>query len=150
MGAQYVITTGLTALTAATAKTMVEVFPGANVPVTLKQLGVSSSYLTAGTPITCLVEIGTVTATGTGTGATANKWGIGAGAIAATCKVNDTVEPSGFSAIYGVELVFPAGPWEPIQFPLGSEPVFAISTKYAIRLTASAAASVIVNAVLEE
>lgn len=149
MAAQGVITTGLTSLSAAV-HTAIEIFPSANQPVTVKQLGVSSSYLTTGTPITCLVELGTVTATGTGTGATINKWGALTGTLQATCKVNDTVEPSGFSAIWGVELVFPAGPWEPIQFPLGAEPCFAVSTKYAIRLTPSATASFLVNIVLEE
>lgn len=149
MDNQYVITTGLTSLSAA-AHTAVEIFPAASTPATIKQLGVSSSYLTAGTPISCLVEIGTVTATGTGTGATANKWNPASGTIQATCKVNDTVEPSGFSAIWGVELIFPAGPWDPIQFPLGVEPCFAVSTKYAIRLTPSATASFIVNVVIEE
>ncbi|MGZ6852442.1 MAG: hypothetical protein ACXVGC_00005, partial [Mycobacteriaceae bacterium] len=66
MTAQYVINTGLTALTAATAKTLVEINTGANTPTELIALKVSSSYLTTATPITLTVELGTTTATGTG------------------------------------------------------------------------------------
>ena len=143
---QFVVTTGLTSNTAA-AHTAIEITPGGP-PVTVKQIGVSSSYLTTGTPITCLVELGTFTTTGTGTTATFNKWNAGAGTVQSSGKINDSAEPTGFSAVYGVELVFPAGPWEPIQFPLGVEPVF--TGKFAIRLTPSATASFITNLVIEE
>jgi len=51
----------------ATAKTMVEMNPGANLPAELISVDISSSYATSATPITLLVELMAYTGTGTGT-----------------------------------------------------------------------------------
>lgn len=149
MAVQYSVTTGLTALVAATAKTMIEINPGASIPVELCQLDVSSSYATAATPLTLLVELGTTTGTGTGSAYTPKRFGQSVGTALSTVKINDTVEPAGFAAVLAWELVLPTGPFSYL-WPLGREYFMPTSTFNAIRLTASAIASVIVNAVFEE
>lgn len=148
MSVQFTIPSGAITLVAATAKTAIELSMGANIPGEIIALDVSSSYLTAGTPIDLLVELGTITATGTGTAATPKRIGSAQGTALDTAKTNDTVEPSGFSQVEAWDLVLPTGPF-PYQWPLGREFYLAISTLYAVRLTASAACTVRANFVYE-
>jgi hypothetical protein len=152
--AQYIIHTGLTALTAATAKTLVEINTGANTPAELIAVKISSSYITTATPITLVVELGTITATGTGTSFTPKRAGQAVGVAQATVKINDTVEPSGFSVIDAWDLTLP-GDRVDYLWPLGREyflgPITGgTSALNAIRVTASAACSVRVTAWIEE
>lgn len=149
MTAQFVVTTGLTALTAATAKTLVEINPSANTPGELIALRVSSSYLTSATPISLVVEVGTATATGTGTGTTPKRAGQAAGTATATVKINDSVEPTSFTPVDVWDLVLPGDRLDYL-WPLGREYFLNTSTVNAIRLTASAACSCRVTAWFEE
>jgi hypothetical protein len=146
---QYSVSNGLTALAAATAKSIVEINPGSSIPAELVALDVSSSYLTSGTPISLLVELGTASATGTGSSYTPKKFGQAVGTALSTVKINDTVEPTSFVTAVAWELVIPAGPFC-YQWPLGREYFLAVSSVNVVRLTASAVCSVIVNAIFEE
>jgi hypothetical protein len=147
--AQFVVTTGLTALTAATARTVVEINPNANTPAELIALTVSSSYLTSATPLALVVEVGTATATGTGTANTPKRAGQAVGNAASTVKINDTVEPTGFAAVHVWDLVLPGDRLDYL-WPLGRELFLGTSTINAIRLTCSGAASVRTTAWFEE
>lgn len=149
MTVQYSVTTGLTSLTAATAKTMIEVNPSANVPAELISMDISSSYTTSATPITLLVELVSNTGTGTGTSYTPKRYGQAVGTAQSTVKINDTVEPSTPTVIAGWEIILPGGPFS-YQWPLGREYLLTTSSFNGIRLTASATCSAIVNAVIEE
>lgn len=135
MPVQYSVTTGLTALVAATAKTMIEVATTANTPAELVALSVSSSYLTTATPLTLTVELGTYSATGTGTAYTPKRVGAAAGASTSTAKINDTVEPAGFTQFHAWDLTLPGDRLD-YQWPLGREYMFIPSAFNGIRLTA--------------
>jgi len=145
---QYSVSTGANSFTAA-AHTAIEINPGSSLPAELIAMDVSSSYLTAGTPISVLVELVSNTAAGTGTSYTPKKFGQAVGTATATTKINDTVEPSTPTVVMGWELVFPAGPWS-YQWPLGREYFLGVSTFNAIRVTPSATITLVVNAVFEE
>jgi hypothetical protein len=147
--AQFVVTTGLTALAAATAKTLIEINPTANTPAELIALTVSSSYLTAGTPLSLVVEIGTAAATGTGTAFTPKRAGQAVGTAQSTTKINDTVEPTTFVAVHAWDLVLPGDRLDYL-WPLGREYFLNTSTINAIRVTCSAVASVRATAWFEE
>lgn len=154
MTAQYAIHTGLTALTAATAKTLVEINTGTGTPTELIKLGVSSSYLTTATPISLVVELGTTTATGTGTAFTPKRTGQAVGTAQSTVKINDTVEPSGFAVTHAWDLTLPGDRIDYI-WDLGREyflgPITnGTSALNAIRCTATGACSVRVMAWIEE
>ena len=149
MAVQFSVTNGLTALAAATAKTMVEMNPGANTPAELISFDISSSYLTAATPITLLVELVAYTGTGTGTAFTPRRYGQAVGAASTVVKINDTVEPAGATVVAGWELILPTGPFS-YQWPLGREYLLNTATFNGIRLTASAVCSALVNCTIEE
>lgn len=149
MTAQFVTTTGLTALTASTAKSVIEINPDANTPAELIALTVSSSYTTSATPLTLVVELGTATGTGTGTANTPKKAGQAVGNARSTVKINDTVEPAGFSAVHVWDLVLPGDRLDYL-WPLGREYFLGTSTFNVIRLTCSGAASVRTTAWFEE
>lgn len=146
--AQYSVTTGLTALVAATAKTMIEVNPDANTPGELIAVTVSSSYLTTATPIGLQVELCTYSASGTGTGATIKRVGQGVGTATFASKINDTVEPAGAAVVHGWDLVLPGDRLDYL-WPLGREYFLNVSTFNGIRLTATAVASCRVTAWFE-
>lgn len=149
MTAQFSVTTGLTALVAATAKTLVEINPSANTPAELIALTIGSSYLTSATPASLVIELGTATASGTGTGATIKRVGQAVGTAQAASKINDTVEPSSFAAVHVWDLVLPGDRLDYV-WPLGREYFLNVSTFNCIRLTASAALSARVTAWFEE
>lgn len=149
MSVQYSVTSGLTALSAATAKTLIEMNPDSSTPAELIALTVSSSYLTVATPASLLVELGTATGTGTGTSFTAKRMGAAQGTADTTCKINDTVEPSSITVLHAWDLVLPGDRLDYI-WPLGREFMLQASTFNVIRLTASAALSARVTAWFEE
>lgn len=150
MTAQFVVTTGLTALTAATPKTMIEINPTANTPAELIALRVSSSYLTSATPLTLTVEVGTASATGTGTSFTPKRSGQAVGTAQSTAKINDTVEPASFTVVEAWDLTLPGDRLDYL-WPLGREYFLNVSTINCIRVTAPAGTpSVRVTAWFEE
>lgn len=149
MSVQYTVTTGLTALTASTAKTLVEMNPDSSTPAELIALTVSSSYLTTATPASLVIELGVATATGTGTSFTPKRAGSATGTADTTVKINDTVEPTSFTAYHVWDLVLPGDRLD-YQWPLGREFMLNVSTINCIRLTASASLSARVTAWLEE
>ncbi len=145
MSVQFASPTGPVNLVAATPKTILEIGQGANIPGELIQLAVSSTYVTAATPVSLLVELGTATATGTGTAVTPRRIGTAQGTALDTVKVNHTAEPAGFVAFDQEVLILPGGPL-PWQYPLGRELFLPVSGFFVVRLTASAACTVYATA----
>lgn len=83
------------ALSAATAKTILELPTITNVPVYIDEIFIGCTVSTAGNFV---MQMGTFTTTGTGTALTPLPWGHDQGASKLTTgKVADTVEPTGFS-----------------------------------------------------
>lgn len=133
------------ALTAATAKTMLELPTAANRSIAIKELVVSIDVTSTTAILT--VEFGTFTTTGTGTALTPQKWNGNlalASSALGTAKVNDTVEPTGFSAgtmggtLYPtLKIPLPAIPF--FQWPLSDEFTVPASTNFALRITSSVA-----------
>jgi hypothetical protein len=146
MAAQYTVTTGSTALVAATAKTVVELTAGANALAELIALDVSFNGTTA-TAVPVTVEITTFATTGTGTAFTPKRVGA-AGTAQATAKINDTVEPA-TQTVIAAWFVSPTSGMS-YQWPLGRELVVANSGLVGIRLTAPAIVNYLVNLSFEE
>ena len=111
MAVQYSVPSGAVTLTAATARTCVELATTANLPVELIALDVSSSYLTSATPVDLLIELVAFTVTGTGTTYVSRKYGQGTGTSYTTAKIADTVEPSTPTVIYAWRMPLPGGHW---------------------------------------
>lgn len=83
------------ALTAATAKTVLELPTITNVPILIDEIFIGSKASAAGD---MLLEFGVFTTTGTGTALTPQPWGSDQGASKLTTgKIADTVEPTGFT-----------------------------------------------------
>lgn len=105
-----------TAFTPAAANTIFEIIAGANKPVRLKRVELSSAN-TSGT-VVVVAKFDILTATGTGTAVTPQPNDANDTAAAATCKVNDTVEPTKGAQIWAVEwniqvpYIWIAGPGE--------------------------------------
>jgi hypothetical protein len=147
MAVQYTITTGTVALSAATARTVIEGSTTANVPSEWIALDISFDGVTA-TAVPVRVDLCTYTATGTGTGYTAKRLGQAIGTAQSTFKINDTVEPSTPTILLSW-LIPPTGGLF-YQWPLGRELFHNVSTVQGIRLTAPAAVNAIVNLTIEE
>jgi hypothetical protein len=142
----YYIPWNSVALSAATAKTIVELPTPANVAIVLEELLVGCDVSSAGNLV---VEFGTFTTTGTGTAISAAnipKWrgdrSIDCGITAA--KIADTVEPSGFSggtlgSTLLPNLVTPTPALPFFQWPMDEQFSVPESTNFAIRLTSSVA-----------
>jgi hypothetical protein len=82
-------------LTAATAKTILELPTIANVPILVDEIFIGTSASAAGN---CTLELGVFTTTGTGTALTPQPWGSDQGASKLTTgKIADSVEPTGFT-----------------------------------------------------
>lgn len=147
MSVQYIITSGSTALTAATAKTMIEVASSANMPPEWIAVDVTfNGTNAAAVPVT--VDFCTYTATGTGTAFTPKRFGQALGTSSVTAKINDTVEPAGATVLFS--WLVPPTSGISYQWPLGRELFQATSTFMGIRLTAPAAVNAIVNLTIEE
>lgn len=149
MAQQFTVTTGLTSLSAATARTLIEIRPNANTSGELIALTVSSSYLTTATPIGLQVELGTAGSGGTGSAATPKRVGTAVGTAASAASINDTIEPGTFVAAHAWDLVLPGDRLDYL-WPLGREFMLSVSTVNCIRLTATAACSCRVTAWFEE
>lgn len=104
------------AFTPAAANTIWEIIAGANKPVYIKRVELSSAN-TSGT-IVVVAKMERITVTGTGTAQTPEPLDANDAAAAATCKVNDTVEPTKGNQIWSVEwniqvpYIWIAGPGE--------------------------------------
>lgn len=141
----YYIAWNSVALTAATAKTILELPSPANVSPQIEELVIGCDVSTAGS---LKIEWGTFATTGTGTAATPQKWSgdrtIDSAVSAA--KVADTVEPATFTqgtlggALYPA-VVIPLPMYYVFQWPLEKEFALPESTNFGIRLTSSATAN---------
>lgn len=147
MTVQYVITTGATALVAATAKTMIEVTTNANVPCEWIGVDIMFDGVTA-TAIPVRVDFCTYAATGTGTTYTPKRAGQAVGTAQSTSKINDSAEPTTPTILFSWYVPPTSGMW--YQFPLGRELFHNVSTIQGIRLTAPAVVNAIVNLTIEE
>ncbi len=148
MATTWVITTGKTALVAATAKTVIEGSAGANTPPGWIAMDISFDNAATAGNVGVLCEFGTIVTTGTGTAYTPKRLGGPTGVATSTWKINDTVEPTTFAPIAGL-LVPPSGLWG-YQFPLGRGLDQNVSTVFGIRLTAPAVVNYLVNLYIEE
>jgi 2-methylaconitate cis-trans-isomerase PrpF len=147
MTVQYVVTTGSIGLTAATAKTMIELATTANVPVEWIAADITFDGVTA-SAVPVRVDFCTYAATGTGTAATNRRLGQAVGTSQTTSKINDTVEPTTPTILFSWFIPPTSG----VQYiwPLGRELFQNVSTIQGIRLTAAAAVNAIVNLTFEE
>ena len=147
MTVQYVTTTGTVALSAATARTVIEGSTTANVPCEWIALDITFDGVTA-TAVPVRVDFCTYTATGTGTAYTPKRLGQAVGTAQTTFKINDTVEPSTPTIVQS--WLIPPTSGIMYQWPLGRELFHNVSTVQGIRLTAPAAVNAIVNLTTEE
>jgi hypothetical protein len=154
-GNSWVVTTGSTALVAATAKTAIELTTSSTAGNDWTQLDISFNGVTStAVPVTC--ELITYTTTGTGTAITfaaAHRVTAKAQAMAlnpvTTAKVNLSVEGTGSITVVRGWFIHPqAG--QTWQMPLGREFGMKPSIIYGVRLTAPAIVNYIVNLEFEE
>jgi hypothetical protein len=137
----YYLSWTATGLTAATAKTILELPTPANTSVVIEELLLGFDATATGN---VKVEWGTFTTTGTGTAATPQKWqgDRTIDSAVSSAKVVDTVEPSAFTqgtlggTIYPAWLM-PLPGYIPLQWPLEKEFAVPESTNFGIRLTSS-------------
>lgn len=147
MAVQYVISTGSTALVAATPKTLIELTSTANVPPEWISCDITFNGVSASAvPVT--VDFCTYAATGTGTAYVPKKFGQAVGVAATTVKINDTVEPTTPTVLFSWFIPPTSGVM--YQWPLGRELFQPVSTIQGIRLTAPAAVNAIVTLTIEE
>lgn len=150
----WVVTTGSTALVAATAKTAIELTTPSGTGNQWYQLDVSFNGISS-TAIPVTVDIVTYSATGTGTAitfaaahrATAATQGMAVDPLT-TAKVNMTVDGAGATVVSSVFLHPQSG--VTYQFPLGREFGMNKSLLYGVRLTAPAIVNYLVNLWFEE
>jgi hypothetical protein len=147
MTVQYVISTGAVALSAATAKTVIEASTTANVPNEWVAVDITFDGVTA-SAVPVRVDFCTYAATGTGTAYTPKKLGQAVGTAQTTSKINDTVEPT--TPVILFSWYIPPTSGVMYQWPLGRELFHTVSTVQGIRLTAPAAVNAIVNLTFEE
>lgn len=148
MGRLYSVTSGSIALSAATAKTIIELAAGSAVSADLVQASVSFDAATAAAGI--VVELVRFTTTGTGTGYTPLKYNDAAQMMASvvTAKVNDTVEPGTPTVVESYFVPNTAGQFW--QLPLGRELVLPPSGFLGLRVTSAAVVNVRGNFLFEE
>jgi hypothetical protein len=152
MAELYGIDNGGTGLSAATAKTVIELLSGSTASARICELWLSCDYVTIATPLFIKVELLTATS-GTGTAYTPKRLNGEAQNRASVCtaKINDSVEPTSPTVFRTSGFVVPSGPLI-FQFPLGREGMYLPpSTTMGVRLTcASAITNVYANLAFEE
>ena len=148
MARDYAVTSGVVALAAATAKTVIELVTPAGVSADIVQVSVTFDAATAGAGI--VVELCRGAATGTGTVQVAARYNDAAQMVAAstTAKFNDTVEPATMTVIESYYVPNTAGQFW--QLPLGRELVMAPSTLLSLRVTSALVVNVRANVIFEE
>lgn len=151
MARLYSVTTGIgtpIALSAATAKTVIELAAGAAIQADIVQAGVSfdASVPAAGVK----VELVRYATTGTGTAYTPLKYNAAAQGLASvvTAKTNDTVEPGTPTVVEVWYVPNTAGQFW--QLPLGRELALVASTILGLRVTSAAAINCGANLLFEE
>lgn len=139
----YAVRSGSVALTAATAKTAIELNLGSTITAKLNYVDWSfDGVTTSNVPV--VVELITYTTTGTGTGATPRPIGEDGRASITTAKTTMTVEGTGsITTIWDVWTPPTSG--ERFFFPLGQEFAFAVSKSYGLRFTAPNSVNVRAN-----
>jgi hypothetical protein len=147
MTVQYVITTGSSGLTAATAKTMIELTTTANVPCEWVAIDITFDGVTASN-VPVRADFCTYAATGTGTAYTPKRGGQAVGTSATTAKINDTVEPT--TPVIVFSWFIPPTTGLLYQWPLGREWFQNVSVVQGIRLTSPNTVNAIVNLTIEE
>ena len=148
MARLYSVTTGSTALVAATAKTAIELATSATIVNSWTQLDITFNG-TSATAVPVLCELVRYTATGTGTTYTPNKVGQ-AQDIAAltTAKINNTVEPS-TPTVFAAYFIPPTTGMS-MMLSLGREVSMINSQFQGIRLTAPAVVNYVCTLWIEE
>lgn len=141
MSTKYFIQADPFTLTAATAKTVLELPTPANVSVCLKELWISAKEPAANN---IQVEFGTYATTGTGTATTPQKMAGDRTIDSAItgAKIHDTVEPTTFTpgtagALYWPGFYVPLPGMFMYQWVLAEEFAIAESTLFGIRMTAT-------------
>lgn len=152
-GGGYALNVAAVAMTAATAKTVMAFTTGANTPVEIVELGVSSD----GTAGNVLAELCYSTAAGAGTTGTAPTTTLIRGpaqTLQSTVTGNYSAEPTVLVRIKAWRFALPGGPLV-IQFPLGREPNSVITAatsgkQICLRVTSSTASNVDAYMEIEE
>lgn len=147
MAEVYSVDSGLVALVAATAKTLVEISTPSTQTNRLVDLFIGCDAVTAGTLKVEMIQA----TTGTGTTYTPKKFNGEAQNRAAntTAKIADTVEPTSVTVLRTWMFPLPLGGFE-IQLPLGREHYMPGSVMFGYRLTASIGANGFVTVQFEE
>jgi hypothetical protein len=128
------------ALTAATAKTILELPTGSTLDLDIDEVFIGFDTTTAGNAV---IEWGTFTTTGTGTALTPQPYGENrVASLLSGAKIADTVEPTGFSqgTLGGTirpSIFLPLPGYYAWQAALEQELYVPASTNYALRLTSS-------------
>ena len=147
-GVRFHGTSGEVSLSAATAKTPIEITAAANQRVLVKGIEVFFKG-TSSTDTPVPVVIKRMTTTGTGTTLTFEKNNEGDDeTIQTSGKINDTVEPTYGNTIKTWEIHPQTGLI--LFFPFGDELVIKGGNKIGIQVTAAQAQTVVVNLYLEE
>lgn len=147
MAESYSVDNGGTALTAATAKTVVELSTPSTQTDRIIDITVGCDVTAAGSLKVELIDA----TSGTGTSYTPKKVNGEAQNRAAntTAKINDSVEPTSVTVLKTWMFTLPLGGFE-IQLPLGRERYIPASKMYGIRLTSSQAGNGYAYAEVEE
>ncbi len=146
---KYYVAWDSTALTAATAKTILELPTIANMEAEICEFIIGCDASTAGN---LKIEFGKFTTTGTGTAVAAadiqlmSSGDPGLDAQSTAVKIKDTVEPTGFTNVAATNALYPSllvplPMYVPFQWPLQEGFVIPESTNFAIRLTSSISAN---------
>lgn len=152
----YVVRSGSSAtnstavsLSAATAKTVIGVIGSATDTLALKRIRVSFNSVTA-TDAPALVEVGIITAAGTvGTAFTPVQMSGSPLASSASAGYNHSAEPT-YNRIFESTYVPVNNGLMEWWYPLGEEPLCAISQGFAVRITAPQAQSVYASLIYSE
>ena len=150
--ADFVITTGIVALTAASTKSLILLNPVTN-PTTIFGLDVSFDSNVATLGIKIDLYIVTTIGTPAGTAAVVNKMSADSGATATTAGLTAlTAEPTAVTVLCSW-YEQPFGGWYPTQLPLGREfKMAAAGARWGVRYTTatSVAPNCILNCYIEE
>jgi hypothetical protein len=148
MAEVYSVTAGAVALTAATAKTVIEITTTSTKPARVVQWSATLDASAAAAGVK--VELVRYTGASTGSAYTPLKYNGEGQAIAAqtSAKTNDTVEPTTPTVVETYYIPNTAGIF--VQYPLGREHYVPISTIWGIRVTSAAVVNVSANLAFEE
>lgn len=149
MAVQYTVPTGTVALTAATARVVMELPTGSSMGLSMIGLDITLSATAVGT---CIAEWMTYATTGTATTVTPSKLGVdqGPAAMVGTVKVNHTVAPGTLAAGGLPNWILPLPGMYSIAAPLGREFYWPLSTLRCLRLTSTLTCNANVDVFFEQ